>query len=143
VRGSGVRWLVALAALGAAGCEDGPTPEEEARRMAEIQRQGDELAQAADDLEDRMLADQANLLLWQEMARRHRNVSAVATRTQLEHFRSMVTLLEQQQEKARKLKRRQLAEVELPDYEPGSAPARSGRQILSRASAPGASRARN
>jgi len=140
VRGSRVRWLAVLAALGAAGCEAGPTPEEEARRMAEIQRQGDELTQAADDLEDRMLADQANLLLWQEMARRHQRVSAVATRTQLEHFRSMVALLEQQQEKARKLKRRQLAEVEL-DLEPS--PSRPGRQILSRASAPGASRARN
>ena len=128
--------MVALAGLGAAGCQVGPAPEEEARRLAEIHRQGEELAQAVDTLEERMLADQANLLLWQELARRHRNVSEVVTRTQLEHFSSMVQLLEKQEEKARKLKRRHLAEAEVPVGE-------DGQPILSRASAPGASRARN
>ena len=134
-------WVVA-AVLGvgpfAVGCDAGPSPEEEARRLEAIQREGDALTRAADDLEDRMLADQANLLLWQELARRHKHVSAVATIANAEHFFSMVELLENQAEKARKLKRRHVAEVE-PVYD--GAP--SERPTLTRASAPGASRARN
>ncbi len=121
--------------MGAAGCASGPSAEEEAQRLEAIQRDGDALTRAADDLEDRMLADQSNLLLWQELARRHQHVSAVVTRTQLEHFSSMVELMEHQTEKARKLKRRHVAEMEM-DLD--------GEQTtLTRASAPGASRARN
>jgi hypothetical protein len=103
--------------------------------MAEIQEQGEGLSHAADALEDRLLADQANLLLWQELARRHQRVSAVATRTQLEHFSSMVQLMEQQEEKARRLKRRHLASLE-GDQEPEDGAEGGG-------SAPGAARARN
>lgn len=132
-------WMVAAAvAVGplTVGCEVGPSRAEEARRLEEIQRDGDALTQAADDLEDRMLADQANLLLWQELARRHKQVSAIATTNNAEHFSSMVELLEHQAEKARKLKRQHLTEAE----DEGS-PAE--RPTLTRASAPGASRARN
>ena len=124
--------------MGASGCGSGPSAEEEAHRLEAIQREGDSLTQAADGLEDRMLADQSNLLLWQELARRHQHVSAVVTRNQLEHFSSMVELMEHQTEKARKLKRRHVAEADgEPDGSPGDQPA------LTRASAPGASRARN
>lgn len=103
--------------------------------MAEIQDQGEGLSRAADALEDRLLADQANLLLWQELARRHQHVSAVATRTQLEHFSSMVQLMEQQEEKARRLKRRHLASLE-GDLDVEGEPGGGG-------SSPGAARARN
>lgn len=112
--------------------------------MEEIQRDGDALTQAADDLEDRMLADQANLLLWQELARRHKQVSAIAITNHNEHFSSMVELMEHQAEKARKLKRRHYADGEGEgevESENDGAPAE--RPTLTRASAPGASRARN
>ena len=138
-------WVVAaVVAVGplAAGCDVGPSREEEARRLEEIARDGDALTQAADDLEDRMLADQSNLLLWQELARRHKQVSAIATVNHSEHFSSMVELLEHQAEKARKLKRHHEAEAEAdePVLDDG-APAE--RPTLTRASAPGAARARN
>lgn len=126
--------MAAALGMGAAGCAGGPSAAEEAQRLEAIQRDGAALSQAADELEDRMLADQANLLLWQELARRHQQVSVVVTRTQMEHFSSMVELLEHQEEKARKLKRRHVAELEMDLDE---------RPALSRASAPGASRARN
>ena len=109
--------------------------------MGEIQRDGDALTKAADDLEDRMLADQSNLLLWQELARRHKQVSAIATVNHSEHFSSMVELMEHQVEKARKLKRRHESEGDVEASADESAPAE--RPTLTQASAPGASRARN
>src|SRR5262249_43120730 len=111
--------------------------------MGEIDRQGEDLTQAADQLEDRLLADQASLLLWQELAERHRHVSEVVARNQLEHFGTMVELMGQQEEKARKLRRRHLVEAEAEGGGELEEAPRPGRAIFSRASAPGASRARN
>jgi hypothetical protein len=137
--------LAAAVAIGPlAACHVGPSAADEARRLEEVQRDGDALTQAADDLEDRMLADQANLLLWQELARRHRQVSAIAIVNHSEHFSSMVELIEHQTEKARKLKRRHVAESDgEPEAEADGEGGPAERQVLTRASAPAASRARN
>ena len=89
----------ALAAVGV-GCGGAPPPEE--GRLREILEQGEALSQAADELEDRLLAGQANVFLWRELARRHQHISAVVTRTQTEHFASMVRMLERQEGLARR-----------------------------------------
>lgn len=100
-------WMAGVAALGvvtAAGCQF-PEPADAAARREALRRDGEDMAQAADALEDRLLGNQANLLLWDELARRHKTVSVVACRNHTEHFDEMVRLLDAQQQRARKLKR--------------------------------------
>jgi hypothetical protein len=105
---------VAVLGLGltTAGCRLAEPADATARREA-LRLQGEELSAAADLLEERLLGNQANLLLWEEMARRHRTVSEVACRNHGEHLEEMVRLLEHQQQRARKLKRsRRMAAAE-------------------------------
>ncbi len=83
-----------------------PEPADAAERLAELKRQGAELDAATETLEERLLGNQANLHLWQELARRHRNVSEIATINNSEHLAAMVKMIDKQHEKARKLKRK-------------------------------------
>ena len=96
--------VAALALL--AGCSN-PLPAAEAR-LAEVKLHGREMDVALDLLEERLLGSQANVELWQEMAQRHQNVSALACENTDAHLQGMFKNLERQDEKAR-LKRRQVA----------------------------------
>ncbi len=89
-----------------AGCAN-PLPAAEAR-LAEVKLHGREMDMALDQLEERLLGSQANVELWQEMAQRHQNVSALACENADAHFQGMVKNLERQDEKAH-LKRRRVA----------------------------------
>lgn len=89
------------------GCGGGPV-QSEAERLAEIQREGRELDQAFDKLEDRFLADQARLDLWEELKVRHQHVSAVATANAEAHLVAMVRHAEHQEWKASELRRGRL-----------------------------------
>lgn len=106
--GYGKRLLGACCCLVlAAGCVS--EPRDAAERLAKLKQDGEALNRAADAVEERMLGSQANLHLWQELAERHKHVSAIATMNSNEHFLAMVKMLDKQQEKARKLKRSRVA----------------------------------
>lgn len=99
-------WGVAVlgaSLLGGTGCFS-PPPEAVAR-LEEVKKQGAELQQATEGLEERFLGNQEKMHLWSELRERHQHVSAVVVRNQTYHYNDMVRLLTEQQEKARKLHR--------------------------------------
>ncbi len=96
--------------LGGTGCFS-PPPEALAR-LEEVKAEGETLTAAVDGLEERFLGNQANLALWNEMARRHQSVSQVACKNHTEHFDQMVKKIASMEEKARTLRRRRVAQVD-------------------------------
>jgi hypothetical protein len=94
---AGFLWLTAL------GCAQ--SPKEGKARLEEVNQQGVEMSAALDVLEERLLGAQANLELWQEMARRHQSVSAIACGNLSNHVSGMVRNQERQAEKSRNLRR--------------------------------------
>ena len=90
--------LVALAAA-ASGC--GALSPSAAERLAQMKAQGAELDRALDEVEERLLGNQAQVHLWQEMARRHQQVSAVACDNLTGHAVAMAKRVDVRQEKRR------------------------------------------
>jgi hypothetical protein len=84
-----------------------------AAELKQAREDGEQLLAESQRLEDRFLADQANLHLWQELARRHQHVSAIAVVNHSEHVASMARYLEAQQVKAERLKRGGRASLEM------------------------------
>jgi hypothetical protein len=78
-------------------------------RLSEVKLQGTEIDRTLDLLEERLLASQANVELWQEMARRHRNVSALACGNAEEHLKAMVKNLDKKGQRRRVAKPGHLA----------------------------------
>ena len=103
--------FLALAGVWLAGC-GGPSRAEEKARLDQIEADGRALDGAADRLESRLLADQASVYLWQELAWRHRHVSAIATVNANEHLQGMLKLISRQQRKKHAMRRRRIAAVE-------------------------------
>jgi hypothetical protein len=107
--GSGWRWLqrvtpvAALVWLVGPGCV--PAPKDGQARLEELNRNGVEMSVALDVLEERLIGAQANLELWQEIARRHQTVSAIACENLSNHVSGMVRNQERQAEKSRSLRR--------------------------------------
>ena len=122
--GVGVRWgwrLIVLAAVvWGAGCARPPAGAE--ARLAEVKQEAAQMDQALDLLEERLLGSQSNLQLWDEMARRHQNVSALACENAEEHLKEMTRSQERQAGK-RGLKRRHVASAE-PSISQASRPSR-------------------
>jgi hypothetical protein len=110
----------------AAGCVS--EPRDAAERLAQLKKNGEELNRAADTIEERLMGNQANLHLWQELAERHKRVSAIATANGNEHFMAMVKMLDKQEQKARKLKRSRVASERLLSGAVASNRHRSGRR---------------
>lgn len=101
--------LLAAIAVAMTGCFS-PPPEAlarlEATRAAEKEMQA-----SLDMVEERLLGNQATLKLWAEMKDRHQHVSELACKNHSAHFDAMVAHLEKNQERARGLKRRRVAQV--------------------------------
>jgi hypothetical protein len=93
--------LVVLALC--AACRTSPA-EERARREA-LAAEGRALERAADAVEARLLAGEARLAVWHELAARHQQISEVACRVGDAHFQDMARLFEEQAEKGRDLRR--------------------------------------
>ena len=96
-----------VSALLSGGCFS--APESAVARLSEVQNDGKELHRSVEELEERLLGLQANVQLWQELARRHRQVSAIAIANQSEHLQAMLKLYTEQEEKARKRRKRRAA----------------------------------
>lgn len=113
IRVMGGRWLRVLVLPVLAmqvGCFE---PSDEAvARLEETKASGEALIEKFDTLEDRFLANQATVKLYTELRERHSSVSEIACKNQNEHFAAMVTHLDKMQQKSRKLRRRQVAEVD-------------------------------
>jgi len=94
--------VVALALM--AGCAR-PPPDAEAR-LAALEAEGEKMDAALDTVEERLLGNQARMHLWQELAVRHKSVSAVHCQHADANLAAMLAHHEKQEEKARKLRRR-------------------------------------
>lgn len=103
----GRRWLCAAllpTLLLSVGCME---PADEAKaRLAETKASGDALVEKFEGLEERFLANQANVKLYDELRRRHRKVSELACANQGSHYNAMVKHIDRMVERARKLRRR-------------------------------------
>jgi hypothetical protein len=86
-----------------AGCAE-PPPDAEAR-LAALEAEGKQMDAALDTVEDRLLADQARMHLWQELGERHKHVSAIHCQHADANLAAILEHEERQEEKARKLKR--------------------------------------
>src|SRR5215813_5243902 len=93
--------FLVLALCAACGISPG---EERARREA-LAAEGRALELAADAVEARLLAGEARLAVWHELAARHEQISEVACRVGDSHFQDMARLFEEQAEKGRGFRR--------------------------------------
>jgi len=86
-----------------AGC--GVSPAEERARRETLAAEGKALERAADSVEARLLAGEARLAVWHELAARHQQISEVSCRVADAHFQDMARLFEEQAEKSRGMRR--------------------------------------
>jgi hypothetical protein len=77
--------VLAAAALAATGC----APQDAEVRLARVAAEKKNLETTLDRLEDRLLANQARVRFWREMASRHESVAAIACASQGEHAEAM------------------------------------------------------
>ncbi|KFA91254.1 MULTISPECIES: hypothetical protein [Archangium] len=108
------RWGLGLAAMAlwlASGCV-GP-PEDAEARLAQLEAEDKQMDAALDAVETRLLGNQSKLHLWQELERRHEQVSAIQCRVADEHLMAIARHYEKQEAKARQLsKRRRMAAMD-------------------------------
>src|SRR5215813_5677586 len=98
-----MRTLFVLIVAVCAGC--GISPAEERARREALAAEGQALERAADAVEARLLAGEARLAVWQELAERHQQISEVSCRVADAHFQDMTRLFEEQAEKGRGMRR--------------------------------------
>jgi Zn ribbon nucleic-acid-binding protein len=97
----------------ATGCASPPAEAE--TRLAELEAEEQRMDAALDSVEVRLLGNQSKVQLWQELEVRHRQVSAVHCKHADEHLMAMARHYEQQEAKARQLrKRRQVVTASAP-----------------------------
>ncbi|HZH17617.1 MAG TPA: hypothetical protein VE057_24900 [Archangium sp.] len=108
------RWGLGLAAVAlwlASGCAE--PPEDAEARLAQLEAEDKLMDAALDTVETRLLGNQSKLHLWQEMERRHEQVSAIQCRVADDHLMAIAKHYEKQEAKARQLtKRRRMAAVD-------------------------------
>jgi hypothetical protein len=112
--------MLAVVALGlASGC--GAPSEEGEARLAELRAEEERLDAAFDEVETRLLGNQAKLHMWEELGRRHQEVSEVQCRVADEHLLGIARHYAQQESKARQLrKRRHMAAVDSTVFTAGT-----------------------
>lgn len=117
-------WLgLVLAAVSlATGCAE--PPDDGAERLAVLEVEARQLDEALDTVETRLLGNQAALMTWQELGRRHKQVSALHCQNSDTHMQAILKHYKRQEEKARNLKRR-VAAVDSSMLTSGKAPKRS------------------
>lgn len=98
--------LWGIGAMFGSGCFSAP-PEAVARLEA-VKAQAKSMDAALDEVEERLLGNQAAVHLWQEMGRRHRNVSAVACENAAQHVAAMEVHQDKQQKKKRRISQQRM-----------------------------------
>ena len=89
------RPLLLIAGVLGAGCR---SPQQRAR-LERLDREKQQMLEQLDDLEARLLADQARVRFWKEMRERHEVVSAIACRNLEGHVAQMDRYQREQREK--------------------------------------------
>jgi hypothetical protein len=111
------KWLgLAVVSVGlslATGCMS-PPPEAEAR-LASLEAEEQELDTVLDSVEERLLGNQAMLQTWEELGRRHQQVSEVHCQAANAHLAGLMKHYEKMEEKTRTLKRRRGGSVAAVD----------------------------
>ncbi|RKH57089.1 hypothetical protein D7V93_18970 [Corallococcus llansteffanensis] len=100
-------WLGLAAVLGltvSTGC--GQSPEDSEARLAVLEAEGKQMDQALDAVEDRLMGSQGRLAMWNELGRRHQEVSAIQCKVSDAHLAAMMKHLDKQDQKARTVKQR-------------------------------------
>lgn len=117
-------WLgLVLAAVSlATGCAEPPA--DGAERLAVLEVEARQMDEALDTVETRLLGNQAALMTWQELGRRHQQVSALHCQNSDTHMQAILKHYQRQEEKARNMKRR-VAAVDSSMLTSGKAPKRS------------------
>lgn len=101
------------------GCAE--PPEDAEARLAELQAEDERMDAALDEVETRLLGNQATMHLWAELGRRHQEVSAIQCRVADEHLMGMAKHYEHMEEKARRMKKaRRMASVDSSVLSSGS-----------------------
>ena len=89
------------------------SPSDEAQaRLAALEAEGEEMDVVLDNVEERLLGNQAMLQTWQEMGRRHQQVTQLHCQTSDAHLTALMKHYDKQEEKARQMKRRRVAAVD-------------------------------
>ena len=111
----GMRWAlagaVALMCAWGVGCTHESSEAEQ--RLAATKAQGDELLARLDGVEERLLGNQASVKLWNEMAWRHKRVSAIACENLAGHVAGMEKFIAQQESKTRKVRKYRVAQSDV------------------------------
>lgn len=100
-------WLGLTAAVGLAvstGC--GQSSEDSEARLAVLEAEGKQMDRALDTVEDRLMGSQGRLAMWNELGRRHQEVSAVHCKVADAHVEAIVKHYDKQDQKARVIKQR-------------------------------------
>lgn len=93
-----------LGLVAASGCVRAPA--ESAQRLVETKKSEIELEQQLSQLEDRLLGAQAAVHMWQEIGRRHEQVSGLACENAERHLEGIAKHFEHQDWKQRASQRR-------------------------------------
>ena len=96
-----VRVSALLVAFAAAACGWSSSLPSAAERLSRVNAQGADLERALDEVEERLLGNQAQVHLWQEMARRHQHVSALACENLSGHAMALAKRVDGKPEKRR------------------------------------------
>jgi len=104
-----VGWMVGLVV--SAGCAKPPA--DAALRLAETKKNEVELEHQLSQLEERLLGAQAAVHLWQEIGRRHEQVSVVACENAGRHLEDVARHLEHQDPRQRLARRAPSAKLSL------------------------------
>jgi hypothetical protein len=117
-------WLGLAAAVGLAvapGC--GRSPEEDEARLAVLEAEAKQMDKALDAVEDRLLSSQGRLAMWNELGRRHQEVSAIQCKVADAHIAAILKHEDKQNQKARMIKQRNsMAAVDTSVLTSGKAP---------------------
>nr|WP_228558108.1 MULTISPECIES: hypothetical protein [Myxococcus] len=83
------------------------SPSQEAQeRLAALEAEGEAMDAVLDSVEERLLGNQAMLQTWQELGRRHQQVTQLHCETSDPHMVAMMKHYKKQEDRARQLKRR-------------------------------------
>jgi hypothetical protein len=115
--------MAAAGLLFGTGCSSSSSEAEQ--RLAALEAEGEEMDNALDTVEERLLGNQAMLQTWQELGRRHQDVTQLHCQTADPHMVALMKHYEKQEEKGRQLKRRRSVAAVDTVLTSGKAPKRS------------------
>ena len=106
--------LVAVAGLGGFGLLGfGGSDAQAEERLATLEAEAQQMDAALDTVEERLLGNQAQLQLWAELGRRHKQVSQVHTQNADAHYMARLEWMERMQQKTvKKSKSRRVASAD-------------------------------